>query len=153
MLSKIDQRLLNDFQRGLPLTPTPFADIARRIGVPESLVLASLQSMSRDRLISRVGAIFAPNTVGASLLAAICVPESRLDEVASWISSLPEVNHNYEREHEVNLWFVLTARDATRLENVIRSIEDRTGLAVMRLPLLDEFHIDLGFPLAFDAPP
>ena len=146
------QRLLNDFQRDFPLTPKPYADLAERLGVSEAEVLAVLRELTEDQTISRVGAIIPPNAVGASLLAAMAVPVERLVEVAAWVSGLPEVNHNYEREHRLNLWFVVTASDARALERVLRRIETYTGLPVLRLPLLEEFHIDLGFPLEFQAP-
>ena len=146
------QRLLNDFQRDFPLTPTPYADLAERLGVSEAEVLAVLRELTEDQTISRVGAIIPPNAVGASLLAAMAVPVERLVEVAAWVSGLPEVNHNYEREHRLNLWFVVTASDAGALERALRRIETYTGLSVLRLPLLEEFHIDLGFPLEFASP-
>lgn len=146
------QRLLNDFQRDFPLTPTPYADLAEQLGVSETEVLGILRELTEDQTISRVGAIIPPNAVGASLLAAMAVPVERLVEVAGWVSGLPEVNHNYEREHRLNLWFVVTANDAGALERVLRRIETRTGLPVLRLPLLEEFHIDLGFPLEFAFP-
>lgn len=146
------QRLLNDFQRDFPLTPTPYADLAEQLGVSETEVLGILRELTEDQTISRVGAIIPPNAVGASLLAAMAVPVERLVEVAGWVSGLLEVNHNYEREHRLNLWFVVTASDAGALERVLRRIEIRTGLPVLRLPLLEEFHIDLGFPLEFVSP-
>jgi len=146
------QRLLNDFQRDFPLTPTPYADLAEQLGVSETQVLGILRELIEDQTISRVGAIIPPNAVGASLLAAMAVPVERLVEVAGWVSGLLEVNHNYEREHRLNLWFVVTASDAGALERVLRRIEIRTGLPVLRLPLLEEFHIDLGFPLEFVSP-
>ena len=147
--TSLRQRLLNDFQRDFPLTPTPYADLAERLGVSETEVLAVLRELTEDQTISRVGAIIPPNAVGASLLAAMAVPVERLVEVAAWVSGLPEVNHNYEREHRLNLWFVVTASDAGALERALRRIETYTGLPVLRLPLLEEFHIDLGFPLEF----
>lgn len=151
MSPSLRQRLLNDFQRDFPLTPNAYADLAERLGVTEAEVLASLRELTEDRTISRVGAIIPPNVVGASLLGAMSVPAERLVEVAEWVSALPEVNHNYAREHRLNLWFVVTARDADRLERVLLRIEARTGLSVLRLPLLEEFHIDLGFPLEFQC--
>jgi DNA-binding Lrp family transcriptional regulator len=143
------QRLLDEFQRGFPLTPNPYAALADQLGVTEAAVLETLRALTADGTVSRVGAIFPPNTIGVSLLAALAVPEEQLADVAGWISTLPEVNHNYEREHRYNLWFVATAADAGRLDEVLRHIETRTGLRVLRLPLLEEFHIDLGFPLNF----
>ena len=82
-------------------------------------------------------------------MAAMAVPAEQLDEIAEWVSSLPEVNHNYEREHRFNLWFVVNASHDGHMGDVLGHIEQRTGLTIMRLPLLEEFHIDLGFPLEF----
>jgi DNA-binding Lrp family transcriptional regulator len=152
-LSKLQKHLLNDFQRDFPLSPTPFRDLAESLGVAEADVLENLRDLSESQAISRVGPVFAPKRVGASTLAALAVPGERLEEVAEWVSQLPEVNHNYEREHRYNLWFVLTAPDQERLEAVLADIERRTGLAVLSLPLLEDFHIDLGFPLDFGDRP
>lgn len=152
-LSELQKHLLNDFQRDFPLSPTPFRELADSLGVAETEVLAGLRSLSESRIVSRVGPVFAPKRVGASTLAALAVPEARLEEVADWVSGLPEVNHNYEREHRYNLWFVLTAPDQERLDKVLAHIERRTGLAVLSLPLLEDFHIDLGFPLDFGERP
>ena len=149
--SGLHQHLLNDFQRDLPLSPTPYLDMANRLGVSEEAVLAALGELTTDGLISRVGAVFQPNTLGVSTLGALAVPEHRLEQVAAWVSTLPEVNHNYEREHHFNLWFVLTASDSEHLQSVIASIEATTGLDVLFLPLLEEYYIDLGFPLAFGS--
>ena len=66
---------------------------------------------------------------------------------AGLVSRYPEVNHNYEREHRFNLWFVITAATASRLEEVIAEIESRSGFEVLRLPMLKDYFIDLGFPI------
>lgn len=97
--------------------------------------------------MSRVGPVFKPNRLGASTLAAMAVPRERLQDVADLVSSYAEVNHNYEREHAFNLWFVVTAEDEPAVNRVLDKIRRRTGIAVMDLPLVDAFHIDLGFPL------
>jgi DNA-binding Lrp family transcriptional regulator len=145
--SKLEQRLLNDFQHGMPLTSSPYADIARQLGVYEITVLETLNRLQTEGVISRVGAVFRPNRIGASTLAAIAVPEEDLETVAEIVSDYAEVNHNYEREHRYNLWFVAVASDEQRLQAVLQEIEDRCGLAVLDLPLLNEHFIDLGFDL------
>jgi len=149
-LSALQQHLLNDFQRDLPLTPTPYREIADALGVDEEAVLSHLQLLQTGGVISRVGPVFAPNRLGASTLAAVAVPPERLEEVAALVNTYGEVNHNYEREHRYNLWFVLTARDEARLSEVLAQIEAAIGLPVLSLPLLEEFHIDLGFPLRWE---
>jgi DNA-binding Lrp family transcriptional regulator len=143
----LEFRLLNDFQRDFPLCPAPFAELAARLGVGERAVLGSLEKLRREGKISRVGAVFAPKRIGASTLAAMAVPPERLEEVAAAVSRFPEVNHNYEREHRYNLWFVVTAASEGRLQATLGAIEKAASYPLLALPLLEEFHIDLGFPL------
>ena len=144
----LDFRLLNDFQRDFPLCPAPFAELAERLGVAENAVLRLLETLRRDGKISRVGAVFAPKRIGASTLAAMAVAPEKLAAVAETVNRFPEVNHNYEREHRYNLWFVVTAPRQATLDGVLAAIERDTGCRVISLALENEFHIDLGFDLA-----
>ncbi|MFN4149161.1 MAG: Lrp/AsnC family transcriptional regulator [Rhodocyclaceae bacterium] len=144
---QLEFRLLNDFQHDFPLEPAPFAVIARQLDCDEATVLTSLRRLQECGAISRIGAVFAPRSVGASTLAALAVPPGRLEAVAALVNGHPGVNHNYEREHRYNLWFVATAADATALAALLAEIRDETGLAPIALPLIEEYHIDLGFDL------
>ena len=146
-LTELDRRLLNDFQQDFPLAPTPYAEMARNLGVTEAEVLARLEALKRAGAVSRVGAVVRPNTVGVSTLAAIAVPPERLEEIAEVVSGYTEVNHNYEREHRLNLWFVVTAPDTAHLQSVLDEISVRTGYEVLSFPLVEDYHIDLGFDL------
>ena len=145
MLTNLQKKLLNDFQRDFPLTLTPYADIAAQLNVTENEVLQALHELNQRQFISRIGAIIPPNQIGVSTLAAISVPENELEFVAAQINRFSEVNHNYERENALNLWFVLIATDAAHLNNVIRAIENETGYDVLRFPLEKELFIDLSF--------
>ena len=147
MENALEFRLLNEFQRDFPLCPTPFAELATRLGVGERTVLSELEKLRREGKISRVGAVFAPKRIGASTLAAMAVAPEQLETVAATVNRFPEVNHNYEREHRYNLWFVVTAASEGRLQATLKAIEEAAGLPLLKLPLLEEFHIDLGFPL------
>jgi DNA-binding Lrp family transcriptional regulator len=146
-LTALERTLLNDFQRDLPLCANPFDEIARVCGVSTRAVLQTLRSLQRRGLVSRVGPVFAPRRAGASTLAALAVPHADLEEVAACVNSFTEVNHNYQREHAFNLWFVVTAPDQEHVQSVLATIEARTGLPVLDLPLQRSFFIDLGFPL------
>ena len=145
--SPLEQHLLNDFQRDMPLSATPFADMARQLGVSEDDVMRSVKSLQEKGAISRVGPVFRPNRIGVSTLAAMSVAAKDLECVARIVSAFAEVNHNYEREHDYNLWFVVTARDAVQLEQVLETIAARTGLEPLNLPMLEDYYIDLGFRL------
>ena len=146
-LTPLEKCLLNEYQRGFPVCAEPFAEIAAQQDVPEAQVIATLASLQQRGLISRVGPVFAPQRAGASTLAALSVTGDRLPAVADMVSRYDEVNHNYEREHHYNLWFVVTAADEAGVQGVLEDIEMRTGLAVLDLPLEQSFYIDLGFPL------
>ncbi len=145
-LTELDRRLLNDFQQDFPLSPTPYADIARDLGVTEAEVLARLEALKNAGAVSRVGAVVRPNTVGVSTLAAMAVPPEQLESVAALVNGYTEVNHNYEREHRLNLWFVATAPDAREIAvRLLDEIAARTGYEVLSFPLVEDYHIDLGF--------
>jgi DNA-binding Lrp family transcriptional regulator len=143
----LEFRLLNEFQRNFPLSDRPFAELAERLGSDEATVLSTVQRLQQEGAISRIGAVFAPRSIGASTLAALAVPPARLDEVAAQVSAHAGVNHNYEREHRYNLWFVATAADEQALAVLLADIHAQTGLPPIALPLVEEFHIDLGFDL------
>lgn len=147
-MAEIEFHLLNDFQRHFPLEPEPFAVIAGRLGTSESEVLRILNCLQACGKISRVGAVFKPHTLGSSTLAALSVPAEELDEVAQLVNSYVEVNHNYEREHRFNLWFVVTAATEARVQEVLEEIGHRTGYQPLHLPMIEDFHIDLGFDLS-----
>ncbi len=150
-LRSAEKRLLNDYQRNFPLDSRPYAKIAEDLGLAEDEVLELFAGLRERGACSRIGAVVRPHTVGASTLAAMTVPADRLEEVAAVVSAQPEVNHNYEREHAFNLWFVVAAADAKAVRDVLGRIERMTGLTVMDLPLVKSFHIDLGFDL--ESPP
>jgi DNA-binding Lrp family transcriptional regulator len=144
----LELTLLNCYQRNFPLEPKPFHVLARELGTSPERVLHTLARLKEQRIVNRIGATFRPNTVGASLLGAMAVPEDRLEAVAEMVSRYPEITHNYEREHRYNLWFVATAADEARLSVLMQEIAVRAQLPLLELPLLEDYHIDLGFDLA-----
>jgi DNA-binding Lrp family transcriptional regulator len=142
-------RLLDVAQRDFPLTPRPYKALADRLGVAEYVVIAAFREMTlKDELISRIGAVYRTGTVGASCLAALAVPEEDLEKTAEFVGTFPEVNHNYRRDHpDWTLWFVVTAPDTHTRDAVLDRVEADTGLPLLRLPMLEAYHLDLGFPL------
>ena len=149
--SILEQHLLNDYQRDMSLSATPYADMAKQLGVSEEKILESINSLQDRGAISRVGPVFRPNRIGVSTLAAMAIPEQDIECIARIISAFPEVNHNYQREHEYNLWFVVTASSAEHLDIVLYEIEQHTEYPLMSLPMLDDYFIDLGFKLKMSA--
>ena len=143
-----DLALLDRFQRDLPLVSQPFAVLGDSLGLPEAEVIDRLARMQAAGRIARVGGTVRPNTAGASTLAALAVPEDRIEAVAALVGAEPGVNHSYLREADWNLWFVATAPNTAALAAMLARIESASGLPVLDLRLVRPFNIDLGFPLA-----
>lgn len=146
-LNPTDLALIDRWQRDFPLVERPFAEAGRDFGFDEAAALATFRRLRDAGVISRIGAVVRPHSVGASTLAAMRVPDARLEEVAAIVSRQPAVNHNYQRTHSFNLWFVVAGPDRETVSATIRRIEDECGLAVLDLPLLHAYHVDLGFSL------
>lgn len=147
-LTAFERALLERFQRDLPLSPRPYAAMARELDCGEAEVIAALERLQAAGAVSRVGGVVRPHAAGWSTLAALAVPPERLEAVAALVSAYPAVNHNYEREHRFNLWFVVTGADEAAVRGVLDDIAAQTGLTPLDLPLVEAFHLDLGFALA-----
>lgn len=139
--------LLNRWQHGFPLEARPFARIGEALGSDETTVIAGFEAARADGSLSRIGGVWAAGAGGAALLVAMAVPPQRLAAVAAQVDALPGVNHNYEREHRFNLWFVITGPDTETLGRRLDALESDTGLATLRLPMQRVYRIDLGFDL------
>ena len=140
-------KLLNDWQRDFPLEARPYAAIAQRIDLSHEETIQAYENLSKRGVVSRIGAVVATGALGASTLAAMAVPQEQIDKIAGIVSAHKGVNHNYERSHRFNLWFVVTAPNQNDLDGILQDIEVQTGLKVMSLPMLESYHIDLGFDL------
>jgi DNA-binding Lrp family transcriptional regulator len=149
----VDQQLINHYQRNLPVCERPYREMADTLGISEDEVISRLAVLQQQQVLSRVGPVFEHSQAGASLLAAVAAPVEQIDLVAARISSAPGVNHNYAREHLYNLWFVMTAPDEDTLDERLDELEHQLKLPILRLPMVEGYHIDLGFDIDWDALP
>lgn len=150
-LSAIQQQIINRFQKSFPICAKPYQEIASEIGCHEDDVVAAIDELHQREILSRVGPVFDHKKAGASTLAAIAVPPQQINKIAAIVNQFEQVNHNYEREHAYNLWFVVTAEDPVALNNTLEQIELLTGLPILVLPMEASYHIDLGFNIDFDS--
>jgi len=145
-MDAIDRRIINGLQGGFPISERPFADAAASLGLDEQELIERIEKMKEKGLISRFGPMYHAERMGGALtLAALAAPEDRFDEVARIVNAMPEVAHNYAREHRLNMWFVLATETPERIDEVIADIEQQTGLKVFNMPKLEEFYIGLKF--------
>lgn len=141
-LDDTDRRIVNALQEGFPLSPRPYAEAAEPLGLTEAELIARLKRLLETRVITRFGPFFdAAAMGGAFCLCAMAVPEERFETVMTQINARPEVAHNYERAHRLNMWFVLATETPEGIAKAAREIEGETGLKVLRFPKEREFFI------------
>ncbi len=144
LLDSVDRTIINSLQGGFPICDEPFLLVAGRLGLSESELIARIERMLRDRTLSRFGPMFhAERMGGAFVLAAMAVPETDYERVAEQVNALPEVAHNYQREHPLNMWFVLATETPAGIDRAIARIERDTGLTVLAFPKEREYFVDM----------
>jgi DNA-binding Lrp family transcriptional regulator len=143
-MDALDRRIINGLQGGLPVAERPYAEAAAKLGLSETELIERLQRLLDERTLSRFGPMYDADRMGGGLtLAAMAVPAERFEEVAGIVNAIPEVAHNYERSHPLNMWFVVAGERPGRIGEVLAEIEEATGLAVLDLPKQEEFFLDL----------
>jgi DNA-binding Lrp family transcriptional regulator len=143
-MNDIDRAIVNGLQGGFPLCPQPFAAAAKQLGLEEKELLERLRSLLAGGVLTRFGPMYdAERLGGAFTLCAMRVPAADFARVAALVNAHPEVAHNYEREHRFNMWFVLATKSDAETRRVAAAIEKEAGCAVMQLPRLDEYFVEL----------
>ncbi len=145
-LDSLDRQIINQLQTGFPVSDEPYAEVAAALGTDEATLLARLQILLDERVLTRFGPLYRADRLGGAFsLVAMKVPEDKFDEVTEIVNSFPEVAHNYQREHAFNMWFVLATDSEARVAQVNAEIEKRSGLPVHNMPKLNEYfiHLDL----------
>jgi DNA-binding Lrp family transcriptional regulator len=143
-MDSIDARLVNTLQAGLPVCARPFDAVAAALDVSVDEVLSRLQRLLDDKVLTRFGPMFNAEKLGGALsLCALQAPAGRYDEIAELVNAFPEVAHNYERDHLLNMWFVVATEQPEQAGAVIREIGQMSGCQVYDMPKQEEFFIGL----------
>ena len=146
-LDQIDRDLVNLLQDDLPLLDRPFKSLADKLGLSENALLERIKKLRADGVLTRFGPFFdAAAMGGAFCLCAMAVPHDEFETVLTKVNAHPEVAHNYERTHRLNMWFVLATETPEGIAAAADAIEGETGIKVLRFPKLQEFYI--GFRVA-----
>ena len=143
-MDSVDCRIINELQDGLPLRARPFAALAAVLGISEQEIVDRIGVLLTEGYLSRFGPLYNAERLGGALsLCALSAPVETFDETAALVNAHPEVAHNYERDHALNMWFVLATGSPERIPEVVEEIETETGCAVYQFSKLEEFFIGL----------
>lgn len=144
--TEVERAVINRLQTGLPLVHLPYAAVAEELGMAEQTLLQTLQDLLDRRILTRFGPMFHAGEMGGGLtLAAMRVPEHDFASVAEQVNALDQVAHNYRREHDLNMWFVLATETPEGIPATIAAIEATTGYPVFNMPKEEEFYVNLHF--------
>jgi len=143
-LSAVDRKILAKLQGEFPICERPYAEAAEQLGIAEDELLERIEALLADKVLTRFGPMFQVERMGgAFVLAALAVPEARYEEVTALVNALPQVAHNYRREHALNMWFVLATETRAGIAEAIARLEAVTALPVYAFPKEREFFVEM----------
>ena len=143
-MDKIDHLIINTLQDGFPICESPYQKIASQLNITENELLERLQSLLDNGTLTRFGPMYNAQQMGGALtLAALKAPQEQFEQIAEAVNAFPEVAHNYARNHELNMWFVIATELPERIPVVIEEIENSTGLKVYNMPKIQEYFVGL----------
>jgi len=142
-LDELDKELLNEIQSTFPLVTRPFDAIAKKFDTTPKIIKEHLNNLKKVGILRQLSAIFDTRKLGyTSSLVAMEIEHDKLEYVASQINRHPGVSHNYEREHQFNLWFTLAVPPGADLKTEVDKFNVLKGIKKVRmLPTLQLFKI------------
>ena len=144
----LDKRILDIIQSDFPLVSRPYEEIARRLDSTEKEVFDRVRKMRESGLVRRIGANYQSSRLGfVSTLCAAKAPPDKLEEFIAFVNAIPGITHNYEREHDYNIWFTLISPSRERTAEILAEIEAKTGVRPLNLPATRLFKIKVDFPM------
>jgi DNA-binding Lrp family transcriptional regulator len=148
----IDKQLLNDIQWSFPLEDRPYLEISKRYNMTEDEVMNRIAYMKDISLIRQINAIFDTRRLGyKSALVAFAVKPDKLDYIANEVNKHPGVSHNYERNHEFNMWFTLAVPPYGEMKTDLDRLASLDGVIKYRLlPTLKLYKIGVRLDMVND---
>ena len=143
-MDELDRRIVNQLQGGFPLCERPYAEAAARLGTTEDDLISRLRNLLDGKTLTRFGPLYdAERLGGAFSLCAMRVPPGDFERVAALVNAHPEVAHNYERVHRLNMWFVVATSCPSQIPVLLKAIAGETGYPVLNLPREEEYFVEL----------
>ena len=151
-LGESDKELLNEIQWTFPLVTRPFDAIAKKFDTTPEIIKEKLNNLKEIGVLRQLSAIFDTRKLGyTSSLVAMEIEHDKLEYVASQINRHPGVSHNYERDHQFNLWFTLAVPPGADLDSELEKFNVLKGIKkVRKLPTLQLFKIGVKLDMVDD---
>lgn len=143
-LSTLDKLILNSLQKGISIEERPFQELSQELGITEEEVANTVTQLLERGYLSRFGPLYNIEKFGGRfVLVALEAGKDDFERVNEIVNSYPEVAHNYERAHQLNMWFVLATETLEEEERILSEIKEKTGCTPLPMPKLEEYHLNL----------
>jgi DNA-binding Lrp family transcriptional regulator len=133
-LTPAERDLVIELQGGLPLTETPYADVAAAIGADVEWVIETITRFLAAGKVRRVGVVPNHYSLGYTEngMTVWDVPDGLVSTVGPAIADLEFVTHCYERPRHEGVWpynfFAMThGRSTAESERRIEQVKERMG--------------------------
>jgi DNA-binding Lrp family transcriptional regulator len=151
-LNERERFVLNHLQGNFPVKEAPFEELEARWDIPAGDIINTVKQLERNNFLSRFGAVINTRALGGdSRLAALRAEPDELEDVARHLNEYRTVTHNYARDHELNLWFVLSADDEAKIDRTLEQLENELDRSVYNLPKITEYYVGLRFQFHEDG--
>ena len=149
-MDEIDKIILQELQDNFPFCTRPFKELALKFNMDENELIEKVKDLKHRGLIRKIGPKINIKKLEkrVSALLGVKVKSENIDDVVKEINKLDEISHNYERNHDYNIWFTLSAKDQESFEMIIHKIINLNGIEdVITLPTLKFFKLNVRFNL------
>ena len=145
-IDELDKTIINTLQGDFPISAEPYKDIADKLGISSVELRYRIENLLYQKVISRFGPMYQIEKIGGAFsLCAMKLPETDFERVAELMCTIKEVAHNYQRNHEFNMWFVLATESQPGIKDAINRIEALTGYKVFNMPKEKEYFVGARF--------
>ena len=144
-LSDSERRILQLLQDEFPLCRSPYAEVARQVGLSPEEADRQIFALRQRGVIRRIGGVINSRRLGlVATLVAMKVPPERVNDVAAVVYALPNVTHNCLRENEYNMWLTLAAKSREELAATVAHLQRVTRITeLLDLPSLKTYKINI----------
>lgn len=133
-VDEADRDLVVATQAGLPLTPRPYAELARRLGMDAEEVKTRLQRMLDRGVIRRIGVVPNHYAIGytANGMSVWDIDDAEIDRLGAAVGALDCVTHCYRRPRHLpdwpyNLFAMVHGRDRSEVQDEVSRIATLLG--------------------------
>lgn len=141
------KNILNRIQADFPIHPMPYKILAQELGLREDQLIDRIEQMKQEMIIRRIGGNFSPDRLGYySTLCAARVDPDKIELFTTTVNGFSGVTHNYQRDHQYNIWFTFIASSIQEIKESLETISQKTGVTeILNLPATHVFKIAANF--------